>query len=86
MFNKYTYLDDLSDSIRDEKPKDLWEFIYDSIASECTYAGDCLNIIGALSYFHWEDETGVTDIYKAAQKALEELIVDNWYMFKEFDN
>jgi len=84
MFNRIQFLNDLLESIDKEQPDDLWSFIYEQIDNECIYYSDSAEIVKQLGYYNWEDEV-ITNISQAAYKALEELVCDNWEMFKEYE-
>jgi len=78
-FNKYSFLEELEDSIRTEQPEDIWEMVHQEIDRECIYYSDCFDIIKALNFTDWEDnELGqINNITQLAFISLYEFVVDN---------
>ena len=79
MFNKYDYLQDLQDLIKEENPSDVWEFIHQEIDNAVMYYSDCFAIIKELHCTHWEDNEfgNITNISQLAFVALYDFVVDN---------
>jgi hypothetical protein len=78
-FNKYDYLETLANSIKEERPDDMWDFINQDIDRECIYYYNCFEIIRELNFTDWEDNQfgQVNTISQLAFIALYEFVIDN---------
>lgn len=82
MFNKYQFIDELTEVILENIKNDIltdiddvYDIIYREIDSECTYTYDSFEICKALNFVNWEDaELPVNNICQAAYVALSEFV------------
>ena len=82
-FNKNQYLVDLKDLIREENPKDVWEFVHQEIENAVIYYADCMDIVKELNFYNWGDDLvahefgEIKNICHLAYVALFEYVQDN---------
>jgi len=78
-FEAQDFLNELEANLKADKPSDKWEYIHHEIDNAVMYYTDCLDIIGALRYWDWEDnELGrIDNITQLAWVALYDYVVDN---------
>ena len=90
MFNKYQFLDELKETVKNEISNitDLDQFIHEIIDNECIYYSDCFDIIKHLNFTHFEhDIFGTCDnVCKAAFCALYDLIHEESDIFNYYES
>ena len=77
-FNKYAFLEQVQEGIKEDKPDSVWEYIHHEIDSAVMYYTDCVAIVLALQFWDWEEnEFGrIDNISQLAWVALYDFVAD----------
>jgi len=84
-FSKDDFLDYLKDSIKEENPSEINEFIDEEIERAVIYYSDCFAIIEDLHVTDWKDSDfgEITNITQLAFVSLSEFVFDNLDLITE---
>lgn len=77
-FDKYAFLEQVQEGIKEDKPDSVWEYIYHEIDNAVIYYADCVAIISELRFFNWEnhDLGNFDSINQLAWAALNDFVAE----------